>query len=125
MSLACQKLLWDTEYQRYEVSVYANGGMRCKHNMNYWRFGDYVGVGAGAHGKITNGEGQIVRYAKTALPCQYMQRLRGGEHYASLRQVPPADAAYAFLMNALRLPAGFAGSMLEARSVMPLSALRP
>lgn len=125
MSVACQELLRDMEYQRYEVSAYAKDGMRCKHNLNYWRYGDYVGVGAGAHGKITNGEGQIVRYAKIASPRQYMRRVKHGEHYASRRQVPTADAAFEFLMNALRLPVSFAGSILEARTGMSLSALRP
>lgn len=124
MSVACQELLCYEEYQRYEVSAYAKEGMLCKHNLNYWLFGDYVGVGAGAHGKITNTERQIIRYAKIASPREYIQRVTRGEHYASRRQVPTTDAAFEFLMNGLRLPVGFSGSMLEATTGMSLSLLR-
>jgi coproporphyrinogen III oxidase-like Fe-S oxidoreductase len=105
------------------VSAYARNGMRSVHNLNYWSFGDYLAVGAGAHGKITNDEG-IWRYAKIANPQQYMeqQERRGDE--PALKPVDGDDRLFEFLLNALRLTDGFDEQLFEARTGLSADSLR-
>jgi oxygen-independent coproporphyrinogen-3 oxidase len=111
-------------YQRYEVSAYARPGRQCRHNLNYWRFGDYIGIGAGAHGKLTNAAGGIERIAKTRNPRTYMQ-LAGSAASFAVEQVNGADAlSLEFLMNALRLPAGVSRNLYTQRTGLPLETIR-
>ena len=117
-----QALLAEAGYRQYEVSAYARDGFRCRHNVNYWRFGDYLGLGAGAHGKITDpASGRITRLWKTRHPAQYLDTLSlGGEHAVS-----PENLPFEFLMNHLRLREGFElGDFTEATGLEP-SALEP
>ncbi|MEW6039054.1 MAG: radical SAM family heme chaperone HemW [Pseudomonadota bacterium] len=119
---AGQALLAEAGYRQYEVSAYARDGFRCRHNVNYWRFGDYLGLGAGAHGKITDpASGRITRLWKTRHPAQYLDTLSlGGEHAVS-----PENLPFEFLMNHLRLREGFElGDFTEATGLEP-SALEP
>ena len=73
MQLACQQMLGAAGYAQYEVSAYARPGRQCRHNLNYWRFGDYLGIGAGAHGKLTVGD-QVIRTEKVRMPREYLRR---------------------------------------------------
>lgn len=118
-----QQRLAELGYEQYEVSAYARNDMRSVHNLNYWSFGDYLAVGAGAHGKITNDEG-IWRYAKIANPQQYMeqQERRGDE--PTLRAVEGGERLFEFLLNALRLTDGFDGQLFEARTGLSADGLR-
>ena len=104
-------------YQRYEISAFARPGRRSHHNLNYWQFGDYLGIGAGAHGKLTR-EGVITRTRKTRLPRDYLSSRR--RHF---EQVAVAQLPLEFLMNALRLCDGFSLAMFEARTGLASSVL--
>lgn len=110
-------------FSRYEISAWARApALRCRHNLNYWHFGDYVGIGAGAHGKITDPEtGAIVREARIRSPDKFLARAPAGEAVASRRVLAPADAACEFLLNALRLPDGFPADLFAARTGLALA----
>ena len=111
-------------YRRYEVSAYARAGQECQHNLNYWQFGDYLGIGAGAHGKLTVPDG-IVRLAKYRLPQTYMTRARAGDAIAEQRFLSIDERAFEFLLNALRLRAGFTWAQFRERTGLSLTAIRP
>ena len=98
-------------YRRYEVSAFSRDGHQCAHNLNYWRFGDYIGIGAGGHGKLTTTAGEIVRTAKAHQPRLYM---RDAPTTANL--VHPDDLSGEFMMNALRLAHGVDRASFEART---------
>jgi putative oxygen-independent coproporphyrinogen III oxidase len=91
-------------FARYEVSAYARPGRQCRHNLNYWRFGDYLGIGAGAHGKARTG-GTVIRTEKPRSPRAYLAG--GGRRGAIRRTVPAAELPFEFMLNALRLAEGF------------------
>ena len=93
------KLLTAAGYQQYETSAYAKPGYQCQHNLNYWRFGDYLGIGCGAHGKLTQPDGQILRTVKTKHPRGYMQ----GRYMDKQHQVETDDLPFEFFMNRFRL----------------------
>ncbi len=95
-------------FTRYEISAYAKDEKYCRHNLNYWQFGDYAGIGAGAHGKIH-------RYARIKHPAEYMRRAKTNA-IAEESVVSGRDAAFEFMLNVLRLPDGFASVMLEERT---------
>lgn len=99
-------LLEDSGYEQYEVSAWARNGRRCRHNVNYWLFGDYLAVGAGAHGKIT-ANGRVLRYHKPLNPLQYMQAIEAGGGDANPKPLDEADLVFEFMLNALRLVDGF------------------
>ena len=102
----------DAGYDRYEVSAYARAGYRCAHNLNYWRFGDYLGLGAGAHSKLTDAQG-VTRMARNADPAAYMAD-RG--RIASRRRLARREVIFEFLLNALRLTEGFSQDLLRDRT---------
>lgn len=104
-----QALLAEQGYRQYEVSAYAKEDRACKHNLNYWLFGDYLAIGAGAHGKITSAQG-IARFVKPANPLQYMNTVEARGEIPAPVMVERADLAFEFMLNALRLTAGFAES---------------
>ena len=110
-------------FERYEVSAWARGGRRCRHNLNYWSFGDYIAVGAGAHGKLSTSAG-IVRYRKPAHPLQYMQHIETGGGQAAVQTLGDGDVLFEFMLNALRLTDGFDETLFEHRTRLPLPALR-
>ncbi|MDX1609270.1 MAG: radical SAM family heme chaperone HemW [Halofilum sp. (in: g-proteobacteria)] len=108
---------------RYEVSAFARAPeWRCRHNLNYWRFGDYLGIGAGAHGKLTlAAAGAIERRAKVRAPQAWLERADGPERIASRRRLSAGDAAFEFLLNALRLVDGFEPGLFAERTGVPLA----
>lgn len=111
-------------YERYEVSAYAQAGRACAHNLNYWRYGDYLGIGAGAHGKRTAAD-TIWRTRKPRQPERYMASAGDGITAAALRlPVAPAERAFEFMLNALRLVQGFPLTLFEARCGLAADTLR-
>ncbi|MEW6444642.1 MAG: radical SAM family heme chaperone HemW [Pseudomonadota bacterium] len=119
-----QALLAEAGYAQYEVSAYAREGQRCAHNLNYWEFGDYLGIGAGAHGKLTlPAEQRITRRARTKNPRDYLP-LAGTPSAFVEETVKPRDAAFEFMLNALRLKEGFSPSLFQERTGLPLGLLR-
>jgi oxygen-independent coproporphyrinogen-3 oxidase len=110
-------------YRRYEVSAYARAGRECRHNLNYWRFGDYLGIGAGAHGKLTDAARQTVtRFAKTRHPARYMESARNRECLGAETLLSARDVVLEFAMNALRLDAGFTVAGFREATGLPFSA---
>ena len=103
--------------ERYEVSAYARPGHRCRHNLNYWEFGDYLGIGAGAHGKLTDAaRGTIVRTERVRQPGLYLAAQTQQQRIAATRVVETGDRAFEFFLNALRLVDGFTVEAFEART---------
>jgi oxygen-independent coproporphyrinogen-3 oxidase len=118
-------LLASHGYARYEISAYARTGARCRHNLNYWLFGDYLGIGAGAHGKVTRLDPAAVeRRAKTRNPRTFLTQAGGGAAVTIERIEAAPQVALEFLMNALRLPGGVSAACFEARAGQPLAAIR-
>lgn len=123
---ACQALLAEQGYQQYEVSAYARDGARCRHNLNYWQFGDYLGIGAGAHGKITDPDtGAVIRTVKIKHPRHYLEAMDEPARQGARTVVPPGDLRFEFLMNTLRLREGFAERLLTQRTGLAFRALEP
>lgn len=106
-------------YRHYETSAFAKSGQRCRHNLNYWTYGDYLGIGAGAHGKISSPAG-IVREARRRHPNDY---LRAEDKVQERQAVAAEDRPGEFMMNALRLVEGFPPSLFEERTGLPLAAI--
>jgi oxygen-independent coproporphyrinogen-3 oxidase len=108
-------------YARYEVSAYARPGRRCAHNLNYWRFGDYLGLGAGAHGKVTLLDSQAIeRRAKTRNPRTYLEQAGSQAAVTRERVTTPKQAALELLLNALRLVEGTSTELFVARAGQPI-----
>ena len=112
---AGEALLAASGYLQYEVSAYSKPGFHCRHNHNYWSFGDYLGIGAGAHGKVTFPDGRVQRYAKRRQPPEYMAALPG-TYIASSHTLEPEDLVGEYMLNALRLNAGFTLHQFESRT---------
>ena len=108
--------------ERYEVSAYAKPGHRCWHNVNYWQFGDYLGIGAGAHGKLSF-PNRVVRQVRYREPRLYMDHALAGDAIAQDEDVARADLPFEFMLNALRLREGFALQDFVARTGLPLSTI--
>ncbi len=108
--------------QRYEVSAYAREGHRCWHNLNYWQFGDYLGIGAGAHSKLSFAH-RVVRQVRYREPKLYMAQARAGQAVAQEAEVARADLPFEYMLNALRLPEGFALRDFTERTGLPVSAI--
>ncbi|MGY3265693.1 radical SAM family heme chaperone HemW [Lysobacter sp. HA35] len=120
----CQALLARAGYEHYETSAYARPGHRSAHNLNYWRFGDYVGIGAGAHGKITMGAEQtILRRWKHKHPTKYLETAGTAAAIGGDERIEPARRPFEFMLNALRLHEGFAWSQFESRTGLPREAI--
>jgi oxygen-independent coproporphyrinogen-3 oxidase len=109
---------------RYEVSAFARAGHRCVHNLNYWRFGDYLGLGAGAHGKLSFPH-RVLRQVRWREPARYIERALAGEAVSNQHEVPRAELPFEFMLNALRLRDGFRFDDYRARTGLPLSTIEP
>ncbi len=117
---AGQALLTASGYRQYEVSAYAKAAWECRHNRNYWEFGDYIALGAGAHGKLTR-EGGVWRYNKTRLPRDYLAATGSGKFTASSGFVRDEELVFEFMLNALRLREGVPVALFSQRTGLPLS----
>jgi putative oxygen-independent coproporphyrinogen III oxidase len=120
MQLDCQERLATSGYEHYEVSAYARVGRRSRHNLNYWQFGDYIGVGAGAHGKLTwlasaERRAAIVRSARVKQPREFLRRA-AGERISDRFAVESAELPFEYMLNVLRLTDDFAEADFEART---------
>ncbi|MDR0634453.1 MAG: radical SAM family heme chaperone HemW [Azoarcus sp.] len=109
-------------FEHYEISAFARPGQQCRHNLNYWRFGDYLGLGPGAHGKITT-PGGVVREARHKHPARYLEGAARGDFIQARRTVGAAELPFEFMMNALRLAAGVPESLFSARTGLSPSAI--
>ena len=113
-------------YARYEVSAYAREGRHCRHNLNYWEFGDYLGIGAGAHGKLTDpASGQIHRFWKLKHPRDYLAHAGTPAGVGGDGMIEKQDVPVEFLLNALRLVDGVPAALFCERTGLPLAALEP
>lgn len=113
-------LLTQAGYERYEVSAYAKKDQECKHNLNYWRFGDYIGIGAGAHGKVSFPD-KVTRQVRERHPETYMQAMEtAGNALIESREIAPKDLPFEFMLNALRLSDGVGTHTFSERTGLPL-----
>ena len=109
-------------FVNYETSAFARPGRECRHNLNYWRFGDYLGVGAGAHSKLSF-PNSILRQARYKQPSEYVQQTAAGAPVQEQQVLSSADVGFEFMMNALRLAGGFEVALLAERTGLPICAL--
>ncbi len=117
---AGQEVLADAGYAQYEVSAYAQPGRQCRHNHNYWAFGDYLAIGAGAHGKLTDAGG-VFRFNQTRLPKDYLAAAASGRFTAQSGYVRDEELVFEFMLNALRLKQGVDAALFEARTGVPFA----
>src|SRR3989440_7064376 len=115
MQLAVEQTLAGAGYEHYETSAFARPGRRCRHNLNYWEFGDYLGIGAGAHGKVSFPD-RVTRHERIKQPRDY---LAGGSTLAREFTVPPEELPFEFMLNALRLIDGFPIALFAERTGLP------
>lgn len=117
-----QQRLADAGYLQYEISAYAQAGKQCRHNVNYWQFGDYLGIGAGAHGKLTSAASQtITRTVKQKQPQAYLQHAGKPSLLLDSAQVDEKEVGFEFMLNALRLNAGVPTHLFQQHSGIPLA----
>ena len=118
---AGQALLGEHGYGQYETSAYAQPGRQARHNLNYWTFGDFLGIGAGAHAKLSHADGRILRSWKTRLPRDYLDPAKG--FIAGEKRLTADELPFEFLMNVLRLSDGVPAVLFSERTGLPLSVL--
>ncbi|RAU46123.1 MULTISPECIES: radical SAM family heme chaperone HemW [unclassified Pseudomonas] len=118
---AGQTLLRENGYAQYEVSAYAQTGRAARHNLNYWSFGDFIGIGAGAHGKLSHPDGRIFRTWKTRLPKDYLNPTKPFQ--AGEKRLMPEEMPFEFMMNALRLTRGVDAALFQRRTGLSLDSL--
>ncbi|MEO9384567.1 radical SAM family heme chaperone HemW [Chromobacterium phragmitis] len=123
MQEAIESCLAAAGFDHYETSAFAKPGRHSRHNLNYWQFGDYVGIGAGAHGKISSHAG-IVRQMRHKQPAAYLKAVADGNPLQSSQKVARADLPFEFMMNLLRLTGGFESRLFQERTGLPLALIR-
>jgi len=124
MQLQCQQALSSHGYLHYEVSAYTRTDYQCRHNLNYWTFGDYLGIGAGAHSKITDARQQaIMRSWKIKHPSSYIENATTRNRIGNIHTLTQHEAALEFMMNALRLINGFPVTLFFERAGTPITAV--
>lgn len=124
MQEAIRAELAQAGYRPYEVSNYARPGFECRHNLNYWTYGDYLGIGAGAHAKLTEDAG-IMRQWKRRQPYDYLAKAGGPAAVAGKRRVSEPEVGFEFMLNVLRLTDGFPIALFPARTGLPFACLEP
>jgi oxygen-independent coproporphyrinogen-3 oxidase len=124
MQEAIEGRLAEAGYSNYETSAFARAGKQCKHNLNYWYFGDYLGIGAGAHSKLTLHD-RVLRQMRWKHPAAYLENVLQGHPLQESQSVAVDDLPFEFLMNALRLADGFAPSLFESRTGQPIGLILP
>jgi len=122
MQRAVEETLAGAGFGHYETSAFARAGRRCRHNVNYWEFGDYLGIGAGAHGKVSFPD-RVTRHARIKQPREYLAAAARGASSAEERIVRPNELPFEFMLNALRLVEGFPVELFGARTGLPLARL--
>ena len=120
--LVSEKLKY-ANFKHYETSAYAEKGSQCRHNLNYWNFGDYLGIGAGAHTKITSKK-SIRRYACHKNPKYYISAINGNNYFDENRLLTTNDSVFEFMMNSLRLNDGFDINSFEEKTFLPISEIK-
>ena len=122
MQERCQDMIAEHGYGHYEVSAYAKQGKQCQHNLNYWRFGDYLGIGAGAHGKISDAQYQtITRHNKQRNPNDYLRTAHSPERDQRRHRLTRVDVGFEFMLNALRLTQGVESHLFQDHTGLPIS----
>lgn len=121
---AGQSLLAESGYMQYEVSAYAHEFRECRHNLNYWQFGDYLGIGAGAHGKLTMPNGEIFRHSKYRHPEKYMATALAGNARSNTTTLERDALLFEFMLNAIRLKAGFSQNLFENRTLLDFNEIQ-
>jgi putative oxygen-independent coproporphyrinogen III oxidase len=119
----CHRLLAGHGYEQYEISAFAKDGQRCRHNLNYWNFGDYLAAGAGAHGKLTTTDGAIWRYSKPANPLTYMQVAGTDNLQDKAERLLPQALGFEYMLNALRLFDGFSAAGFVSHTGLAMDAV--
>nr|WP_211162133.1 radical SAM family heme chaperone HemW [Aromatoleum petrolei] len=122
MQEAIEERLAGAGFRHYETSAFAKPGQECRHNLNYWTFGDYLGIGAGAHGKLSSHAG-IVREMRHKHPTRYLEGAQRREFVQERREVGVAELPFEFMMNALRLTGGFPRRLFAERTGLPFTAV--
>ena len=126
MQEACEARLAAAGYDQYEISAYAQPGRRCTHNLNYWQFGDYLGIGAGAHGKLSDAaSGQVHRRWKTRHPRAYLEAASGPARIGGDNAVSTAELPFEYMLNALRLIDGVPLAAFTERTGLPPERIAP
>lgn len=123
MQNALESRLHSAGYRHYETSAFARPGRESRHNLNYWQFGDYLGIGAGAHSKISQHD-RVLRQMRHKQPQAYLDAIARGEAVQTGHEVGVEELGFEFMMNALRLNHGFDAALFEARTSLPLLTLR-
>src|SRR6185437_6196288 len=120
MQVMIEEFLKTNGFQHYETSAFAKPGHRCRHNLNYWEFGDYLGIGAGAHGKVSFPD-RITRHSRIKQPREYLASPATISREAT---VDPRELPFEFMLNALRLVEGFPLALFQERTGLPISAVQ-
>jgi putative oxygen-independent coproporphyrinogen III oxidase len=120
MQDAIEARLADAGFIHYETSAFAQAGRHCRHNVNYWTFGDYLGIGAGAHSKLTLHD-KVLRQMRWKQPKQYLEKIAAAAPIQEEFAVARSELAFEFMMNALRLNQGFDAALFAARTALPIS----
>lgn len=124
MQEALEERLAAAGFANYETSAFARPGKQCKHNLNYWYFGDYLGIGAGAHSKLTLHD-RVLRQMRWKHPAAYLENIQRGNALQESQDVAVNDLPFEFLMNALRLSDGFAPALFESRTAQSINSILP
>lgn len=123
MQEGIEALLVENGYSHYETSAFSKPGFRARHNLNYWQFGDYLGIGAGAHSKLSFPD-KVLRQARYRQPAEYMRQIKAGAPLQSEIELSRDELAFEFMMNALRLNEGVEVGLFEERTSLPMMVIR-
>jgi oxygen-independent coproporphyrinogen-3 oxidase len=123
MQIMIEQTLANKGYTNYETSAFSQPGLESRHNLNYWLFGDYLGIGAGAHSKISFAD-KIIRQMRYKQPKEYLSRSALDTPLQDQHEVGRDERGFEFMMNALRLTAGFASEMFQQRTGLPITAIQ-